>query len=135
MNIKKSTSYATIIGGTIDNTTIGATTPAPGTFTTLGLKNATELTVASGSITVTQSYHTVDTESDAASDDLTAIVGGTAGQFLVLQAANDARTVNVIDGGTLYLQGDFALDSNKDVLVLVCTAANTWVEVNRASNA
>lgn len=31
--ITQTSSYAVITGGTIDNTTIGATTPAPGTFT------------------------------------------------------------------------------------------------------
>jgi hypothetical protein len=47
---------------------------------TLNYAAATELTIATGAITVTQSQHTVDTEADAASDDLDTISGGTAGR-------------------------------------------------------
>jgi hypothetical protein len=52
-----------------------------------------ELTIATGAITVTQSQHTVDTESDAATDDLDTINGGNTGQILILSTANSARDV------------------------------------------
>lgn len=54
---------------------------------------SSELTIAAGAITITQSYHTVDTESDAASDDLDTINGVAVGQLVVLFPASAARTV------------------------------------------
>ena len=64
-------------------------------ITLLNLSDGGELTISSGSITVTGSRHTVDTESDAASDDLTDISGGSEGDVLILSPANAARTVVV----------------------------------------
>lgn len=96
-----------------------------------------ELTIASGVVTVTGSYHTVDTESDAASDDLDTINGFSDGYVLVIQAENDARTVVAKDGtGNLNLAGDFSLDSNQDTLAIMYSDALTaWVELSRSSNA
>lgn len=54
---------------------------------------ATELTIASGAITVTQSAHRVDTESDGASDDLDTISGGAAERLLLLRPESGSRTV------------------------------------------
>jgi hypothetical protein len=65
---------------------------------TLNYAAATELTIATGAITVTQSQHTVDTEADAASDDLDTISGGTAGDVLYLVGANAARVVTLKHG-------------------------------------
>jgi hypothetical protein len=59
---------------------------------------ATELTIAAGAITVTQNYHTVDTQSDAASDDLDTISGGTAGMWVIIRAADGARSVVIKHG-------------------------------------
>jgi len=72
----------------------------------------TELTIASGAVTVTQGLHTIDTEGDAASDDLDTINGGTAGMSVRLRAENAARTVVLKDGtGNLELGGaDVSLD-------------------------
>ena len=53
-----------------------------------GQQAASELTVASGSVTPTRARHTIDTESDAATDDLT-----------------NAVTTNIPDGGLLMLSG------------------------------
>jgi hypothetical protein len=65
---------------------------------TLNYAAATELTIATGAITVTQSQHAVDTEADAASDDLDTISGGTAGDVLYLVGANAARVVTLKHG-------------------------------------
>jgi hypothetical protein len=54
---------------------------------------ATELTISSGAITVAQNFHKIDTESDAASDDLDTISGGTAGLWVVFRLMNAARFV------------------------------------------
>jgi len=71
----------------------------------LNFTDPTELTINSGAITITQSYHTVDTESDTSSDDLLTINGGQAGDVLFLQPANSARAVYVNDStGNIYLK-------------------------------
>lgn len=57
------------------------------------LPDGGELTIATGAITVTGGYHTVDTESDAASDDLDTISGGSDGELLILSAEHTDRTV------------------------------------------
>lgn len=68
-------------------------------LTSLSYSDATELTIASGAITVLQSYHKVDTESNAASDDLDTISGGRAGMSLFLRAEDGARTVVIRHNG------------------------------------
>lgn len=97
------------------------------------LGDFSELTIASGVITVTTSAHTVDTEADAGSDDLDSISGGTTGQILVLRAANGGRTVNLIDGLPLRLSGDCALDNAEDTITLICQGS-TWYEIARSNN-
>jgi len=76
---------------------------------------------------------TVDTSGGAA-ENLTGITGGTAGMILIIQSTADARVPTIKDGGTLYIQADFAFDSTTDSMTLLCTAANTWKELTRASN-
>lgn len=99
-------------------------------------KDAGELTIATGAVTVTGGYHTIDTESDAASDDLDTINGGADGQLLVVQAENSTRTVVAKDGtGNLQLAGDFSLDNTQDSLTLLYSAAlSAWVEISRSDN-
>ena len=100
-----------------------------GTISTAG----TELTIVSGVITITANYHTVDTESDASSDDLTTINGGTTGQLLTLQAADSSRTVVVKDGTNLKTAGDFSLDNTEDTITLIYNGTN-WSEISRSNN-
>lgn len=100
----------------------------------VGLGTATELTIASGAVTATRSSHTIDNESDAASDDLDTISGGTTGDMLILQAENTARTVVLKDGtGNLKLAGDFSLDNTEDRIMLIKDGSN-WVEISRSDN-
>jgi hypothetical protein len=63
---------------------------------------ADELTISSGSVTADRSAHTIDTESDAATDDLSNIVGTSVytGAILHLYAANSARQVVVKNEAT-----------------------------------
>ncbi len=101
----------------------------------LQLGPATELTIASGVITVTGSYHRVDTQSDASSDDLDTINGGTDGDILVLRAINSLRTVVMKDGvDNLRLAGDFSLDHVGDTIMLIFYDS-TWNELSRSGNA
>lgn len=72
-----------------------ALTGTQGARTDLIFDAATELTIASGAITATQGAHTVDTQSDAASDDLDTMAGGTAEEVVWLRPVNTARSVVV----------------------------------------
>lgn len=93
---------------------------------------ATELTIATGAVTITQSVHTIDTEADAASDDLDTISGGATGDVIYLRAANDARTV-VLKNGTgnilTYSSSDITLDEDHKVVMLIYNGTN-WLEIS-----
>ena len=81
-----------------------------------------ELTISGGSVTITGTRHTIDTQDDAASDELDTISGGVEGMIIALRAANDARTVVVKHNtGNIWLQGkaDINLDDLEDGLLLV----------------
>lgn len=96
--------------------------------------NITELTIATGAVTATGNVHTIDTEADAASDDLDTINGTIAGQIVVLSAQNAARTVVLKDGtGNLKLAGDFSLDNTEDRITLISNGTNLF-EIARSDN-
>ena len=95
------------------------------------------LSIASGSITITNCSHTIDTESGAATDDLDTISGGIDGNVLLLRAQNSARTVVVKHGtGNIQLDGgvDFSLDDVQDTIMLFYNSTN-WLELSRSNNA
>ena len=99
------------------------------------IKDRGELTVSAGSITVTGSGHSVDTESDASTDDLDSINGGNDGDILILRTINSTRDVTCKDGtGNLRLAGDFVLTSVTDFIMLR-KVGNDWYELSRSSNA
>ena len=84
---------------------------------------ATELTLSSGAITPTLASHTVDTESDSASDDLDTITATnfSAGHLLFLSAADASRTIVVKDGTgniNLPLGADISLDDDEKTVAL-----------------
>lgn len=89
-----------------------------------------ELTISSGAITVTGTHHTIDTESDAASDDLDTINGGSDGMIIIIRAENTARTV-VIKNGTGNIEtpddNDITLDTTeKEVMLKYDGATSDW---------
>jgi hypothetical protein len=89
---------------------------------------ASELTIADGAITPTQTFHSVDTESDAASDNLDTISGGVSGEILYLVAAHTDRTVVIRhgEGNILTSDGsDFSLDST-DLEVCLHYDGTNW---------
>lgn len=98
-----------------------------------------ELTISSGAVTVTASYHYIDTESDASSDNLDNINGGTEGDILIIRSTNIARDVvvrdNSVSGGNIYLNDltDFTLTAPGDKLVLFYDGAN-YTEIARSNN-
>jgi microcystin-dependent protein len=101
------------------------------------LKDATELTIATGAITVTQPYHKVDTESDAAGDDLitiTAAVG--TGEMVYLRLENSARIVNIKDGdGNIVIPGgDYTLTDPDEVLCFLYNGTN-WLFIGSRATA
>lgn len=89
----------------------------------------TELTIATGAITVTKSWHNVDTEANAATDDLDTINGGTDGDILFLKANNTARTVVVKHGtGNIYMlsAADISLDNTEKAIMAIFDGTN-WL--------
>lgn len=101
----------------------------------LRLAAATEVTIASGAITASKGYLKVDTEADAAADDLDTITPGThvgEGSIVILRAENVARVVTVKDGtGNLLLRGDYLLNATDRTITLIYDGTN-WRELARA---
>ncbi len=94
-----------------------------------------ELTIATGAITVTGTNHTVDTQDDDPSDELDTINGGAvSGNILILRAAHFDRTIVIKDStGNINCAGDFSMDNSVDTITLMFDGAN-WVELSRANN-
>lgn len=91
--------------------------------------NVTELTIVSDVITITGTYHTVDTENDASSDDVDTISGGVTNQLLILRPADGGRTVVLKNGtGNLNLHADITLDDDRDVVILIYTGT-VWYPI------
>src|SRR5574341_2447950 len=95
------------------------------------LPSPTDLTIATGAITITQSHHRVDTEASAASDDLDTINGTSANRLLILHAVHDARSV-VLKHGTGNIQcvgnADITLDDDHDFAILIYNSTlSAWM--------
>jgi len=100
-------------------------------------KDFTELTLSGDTITPTQALHTVDTEGDAAGDNLVTITADAAkiGRQLILRAANAARVVTVKSTGNIaLLDGELVLDNLDKYIVLLQDSASTWAELGRNFN-
>lgn len=65
----------------------------PQTFQKILYGASSELTIATGSVAATRSAHTLDTEGDAATDDLDSITGGSVGMQLLVRLESAARDV------------------------------------------
>jgi hypothetical protein len=91
-------------------------------------------TIATDAIAATGSYHVVDTEGGAATDNLATISGGTTGDVLIVRAANSARDVVIKDGtGNIRSVGDFTLNNVEDTISLIFDGTN-WLETARSDN-
>lgn len=105
----------------------------------LNFGNQTSYTIASGSITIGQaSFIAVDTEAASATDDLDNIVGGRAGDLIIVKSATSVRDVTLKDmtgsgSSALQLAGDFTLASSSDMIALMHNGSN-WVELFRKTN-
>lgn len=106
--------------------------------TKLILTKGLNLVIASGSITVTHSYHIVDTEGGAATDDLTNINGGVDGQILVIRSLTFSRDITIKhNAGNILLSGltDKILDNIADKITLIYDGAlDKWTEITFANN-
>lgn len=103
-------------------------------FSPLIIPDQTELTISSGVITPTNMHHSVDTESDAASDDLDTITAPASFplfNLLIIRPADDARSVVVKHNvGNIILSGgaDITLDDVTDHLLLFYDGTQ-WVDL------
>lgn len=98
----------------------------------LGTQDESELTISSGAVTASRAMHTVDTESDAAADDLTNVAVSTFDGFLVMLRLEAAARVVTLkheagsDGQLSLAHGaDLVLDATtKYVLFWVDTGSS-----------
>jgi len=100
----------------------------------IGLDAAVTLTIASGSVTKTKAYHSLDTEGDAASDELDNIQGGSEGDVIFLRAESAARTVilkdGVAGGDNLDLHGHDIYLTDTDQIVCLIHDGTNWILVS-----
>ena len=98
-----------------------------------------ELTISSGSVTPTRAIHSIDTESDASTDDLANIVttNHPESRLLLIYPESAARTVVVKDtaGGAGQIHtadgNDFSMDE-VDKRLLLYRSGTDWYEILRA---
>lgn len=113
-----------------DNSFTGSTTLDDATFN--GLVNNPdngELTIASGVISITGNNHTIDTEGDAASDDLVTINGFVDGAILNIRIEDDARPITLKTTGNIVTPDgeDYLLSSvNESVALLYDAGLVKW---------
>lgn len=90
--------------------------------------DATEATISSGTLTVTQSCHTVDTEGDAASDDIVTISASSAEtKILFLWLENDSREATLVHGtGNIETDDGTDFDITAGCLVLLMSDGSSW---------
>jgi len=97
---------------------------------TLVFNRGPELTIASGAITATHSFHLVDTEGDASADDLDSITAGTTGQILILKPASGSRDVRIRNGeDNIYTSGgsSFSMNTTNDTAILLADGSNWYL--------
>lgn len=119
-------------------TNLGLTVEQNGTFTIdnkFSLGSQTEKTISAGEITIDKSYHTIDTEANAASDDLDTINGGVEGDILFITSQSSSRDVVLKNGtGNLILGSDYTLTSINDMAQLILKGGS-WKLVSFSNNA
>jgi hypothetical protein len=97
-----------------------------------------EVTISSGAVTVTRTRHKVDTQSDAATDDLDTINGGQDNQLLILSQQANSKDVTVTEIGNINLNitdGNFTFNNTRSILTLIYDSSlGKWNEVSRAVN-
>ena len=79
---------------------------------------------------MTQTAHKVDTQAAAASDDLDTISGGVEGDIIILEPANDARTVVITVAGNIKTStgASKSLDNYGDSFMARFDGTN-WIQI------
>ena len=91
---------------------------------------AVELTLSTGAVTRTQTFHEIDTEGDTVSDDLDTINGGSEGEVIVFHIVDADRKVTVRNGtGNIVLVSDLLLSDPSEMLALIYDGTN-WQVLN-----
>jgi hypothetical protein len=96
----------------------------------LKFADSAALTISSGGITATQNFHTVDTESSAASDNLDTVTSSTDGYLVVIRPASDARTIVIRHGvGNILCNGgqDITLDDYYFAILIYDANLSKWL--------
>lgn len=103
-----------------------------------GFGDPTTLTIASGVVTATKSFHLIDTEGGASTDTLDTILGGKQGDILVLMAADTSHDIVFTDGsgspGSINLSGSFTFDADRDAMMLIKGVDDEWYLIGESSN-
>jgi len=96
----------------------------------LNLGEPIPLTIASGAVTASSSYHSVAVETGS-TDDLDTINGGMEGDILMIFNPAGASTVVAKNGtGNILLGSDYTMDSTSKMLTLRKFSSD-WVELSR----
>jgi hypothetical protein len=99
------------------------------------LKSSNEVTISTGTITLTsgQTRYSIDTQNNAATDDLDTINGGSEGIIIVLIPENVSHVVTVKHntGNIILGCGDCILGGANDSIMLI-RGPSTWIELNRS---
>lgn len=102
----------------------------------INMGTGSTLTISGGEITITESFHRIDTEGGAATDNLDTINGGSTGDLLILASIANARDPTLKDAtGNLNLAGDFTLSTIADTITLIKFSNGWWYEISRSDNA
>ena len=114
---------------------------ADGAHTTIGVKIGdapTELTLDSGGVVAaTQSWHTLDTYGDAASDNFVQATGLQKGWLYFFQAEHTDRTVVVTNSAYIRMEAGqpFSLSNTNRLWIGLAISSTVLVEVTRKANA
>ncbi len=99
-----------------------------------GIGSIANLVLEDGVMNAESSHIALDTEGDAATDDLDTINGGLNGHIIILRATNSTHNIVAKDGtGNLRLAGDFTMTSIRDRLMLIFVG-DVWSEISRSTN-
>ncbi len=105
------------------------------------------LTISTGDVTQTGSYHSIEVETPASPDQLDGITAGADGQLLFIRPQDDTETITVAHDqhaaatNNILLNADtnYAMDDIDDFMLLIYDAAQdtngAWVEVSRGQGA
>ena len=105
---------------------------------TIGSGAPKPLIISGGEITLSSDFHSIKTESDAATDDLVRINGGVNGQRIILTPFFDDKTVvvkhdtdegAVIGNIQMYDTNDFTMDTINHSITLIKKGSN-WIKGN-----